>query len=254
VYVYDFTSSNFQGLLIYLNGNILTFGYEYTVGVDSPTVTITVPLAVGDTIAIREYSATYGSYIPNTPTKMGMYPAYLPQIFVDQTSVTDTLVIQGHDGSITRAFGDFRDQVLLEFETRIFNNLKIKSPIPIDLADVLPGQFRTTDYNLGEINQILSTSFLSWIGWNKLDYTTQRYLANNQFTWNYSQSADRLTGDVLPGNWRGIYNYFYDTISHSPTPNPMPPIAAMLPVTVILQLKESEVARYRQLHPAPDRY
>ena len=211
-YVYDFTSSNFQGLLIYLNGNILTFGYEYTVGVDSPTVTITVPLAVGDTIAIREYSATYGSYIPNTPTKMGLYPAYLPQIFVDQTSVTDTLVIQGHDGSITRAFGDFRDQVLLEFETRIFNNLKIKSPIPIDLADVLPGQFRTTDYNLGEINQILSTSFLSWIGWNKLDYTTQRYLANNQFTWNYSQSADRLTGDVLPGAWRGIYNYFYDTI------------------------------------------
>jgi hypothetical protein len=217
-YVYNFTSSNYQGLLIYYNGNILTIGDDYTVGVDSPTVTITVPLAVGDIIIIREYTATYGSFVPNTPTKMGLYPAYLPQIFIDQTSINNTPVIQGHDGSITRAFGDYRDQVLLEFETRIFNNLKIKSPVPIDLADVLPGQFRTTDYNLGEVNQILSTSFLSWIGWNKLDYTTQSYLANNQFTWNYSQSANRLTGDPLPGNWRGIYSYFYDTIYPSTRP------------------------------------
>ena len=216
--VYNFTSSNYQGLLIYLNGTLLTKNYDYTVGVDAPTVTISVPLAVGDVIAIREYSTTYGSYVPNTPTKMGLYPAFRPLMYLDTNTVNPTMVIQGHDGSITRAFGDYRDDVLLEFESRIFDNLKIQSPIPLTEAEVVPGQFRTTEYTLSEINNILSTDFLSWVGWNKLDYTTQNYLPANQFTWNYSQSTNRLTNEPLLGAWRGIYNYFYDTISPDTRP------------------------------------
>jgi hypothetical protein len=92
------------------------------------------------------------------------------KFILDTTYINPTLIILGHDGSKTVAFGDFRDQLLLEFETRIYNNLKIKSPIPLTLVDVIPGQFRTTDYSLSEINQILSPNFLSWIGWNKLAY------------------------------------------------------------------------------------
>jgi hypothetical protein len=216
--IYDFTSSNFQSLLVYLNGNILTRGYDYTVSTDSATVIVTTDLAIGDTITIREYNSTYGSFVPNTPTKMGLYPAFTPAIYLDETYVNPTQVIRGHDGSITVAFGDFRDDVLLEFETRIFNNLKIVSPIPLDSSDVIPGQFRTTDYTLDEINNILLPDFLSWVGWNKLNYTQQDYQANNQFTYNYSQSSDRLTGEPLLGAWRGIYNYFYDTITPNTTP------------------------------------
>lgn len=216
--VYDFTSSNFKGLLVYLNGELLTLGYDYTVGDGVPTVTITRDLIVGDVIVIREYPETYGSYVPNTPTKLGMYPAFRPMMFVDETYVNPTLVIQGHDGSITVAYGDARDQVLLEFETRIFNNLKVSQSIPLVAADVVPGQFRTTDYSLAEVNQILSTDFLTWVGWNKLDYTTQNFLASSEFTWNYSQSADKLNKQPLLGAWRGIYNYFYDTTTPNTTP------------------------------------
>jgi hypothetical protein len=72
------------------------------------------------------------------------------------------------------AFGDFRDQLLLEFETRIYNNLKIKSDIPLTWQDIIPGQFRTTDYSLAEVNQILAPSFLTWVGWNKLAYQTMQ--------------------------------------------------------------------------------
>jgi hypothetical protein len=215
---YDFTSSNFKGLLIYLNNELLLSGYDYIVSTDAPTVTITRSLSVGDIVTIQEYAATYGNFVPNTPTKMGLYPAFKPEIYLDTTYINPTFVIQGHDGSKTVAFGDFRDELLLEFETRIYNNLKIKSAVPVTAADVIPGQFRTTDYSLTEINTILAPEFLSWVGWNKLDYKNQVFNANNEFTWNYVASGNRLSsssedGEVnLPvGAWRGIYRYFYDT-------------------------------------------
>lgn len=216
--VYDFTSSNFRGLSVYLNGHILLRDYEYVVSEDAPTLTITVPLAVGDQIAIREYNTTYGSYVPNTPTKMGLYPAFKPEMYLDTTYINPTMVIRGHDGSITVAFEDYRDEVLLEFETRIFNNLKIVSPIPLTADEVIPGQFRTTDYTLQEVNNMLSTDFLSWVGWNKLDYAAQTYLANNEFTYNYSQSENKLNRQPLLGAWRGIYEYFYDTTAPNERP------------------------------------
>ena len=215
---YNFSASNYQGLLVYLNDQLLTLNYQYVVSTDSPTLTITVPLTTGDIVKIREYPVTYGSYVPNTPTKMGLYPAFRPEIYLDTTYVNPTLVIRGHDGSITVAFTDYRDQVLLEFEKRIFNNLKIASDIPLNYTDVAPGQFRTTDYTLEQVNQILVEDFLSWVGWNKLDYTTQSYVSNDPFTYNYSQSANRLTGKPSLGAWRGIYNYFYDTYTPDSTP------------------------------------
>ena len=223
---YNFTSSNYQSVLVYVNDEILQSGYDYEVSADTPTLTITRALSVGDVIVIHEYATTYGTFVPNTPTKLGLYPAFRPQIYLDTTYVTPTLVILGHDGSKTIAFNDFRDQLLLEFETRIFNNLKIHSAVPLTQADVIPGQFRTdTGYSISDINQILAPSFLSWLGWNKLTYTNQDYIATNQFTWNYSasgnllSSSDGLTESPLPvGAWRGIYQYFYDT----PTPQATP--------------------------------
>jgi hypothetical protein len=223
---YDFTSSNYKGLSVYVNDVLLTFGYDYEVATDGPRLTILSPLTVGDVIKIQEYATTNGNFVPNTPTKLGLYPAFRPQIYLDTTYVNPTLIILGHDGSKTVTFGDFRDELLLEFETRIFNNLKIKSEIPLPLTEVVPGQFRTTDYTLAEINEILSNDFLSWVGWNKLDYQTQDYIVNNEFTWNYSASGNLLSNidnsrDQTPlpvGAWRGLYQYFYDTVDPSQTP------------------------------------
>ena len=220
--VYNYTSANYQALLVYLSGaytngesRLLTRDVEYIVSTDAPIITILVPLTTGDVVTIQEYEATYGSYVPNTPTKLGLYPAYVPEIFLDTTYVTPTFVIRGHDGSITRAFNDFRDALLLEYETRIYNNLKLDgNPIPLAAVDVIPGQFRTTDYSLLEIQDILNQDFLSWVGWNKLDYKAQDYIKTNQFTWNYSTASNKLTDNqpLAVGAWRGLYNYFYDTI------------------------------------------
>ena len=219
VQTYDFDTANFLGLLVWVNDTLLTLNYDYTVAVDGPRLTITSTLNVGDVVTIREYTTTTGNFVPNTPTKLGLYPAYKPELFYDENYVKPTNVIRGHDGSITVAFDDIRDDVLLEFERRVFNNLKLKdNPIPLTLDEVIPGYFRETDYSQSEITQILSESFLTWVGWNKLDYKTQQYTANDPFTYNYSEAGDKEKNQPLLGAWRGISRYFYDTLSPNYTP------------------------------------
>ena len=230
--MYNFTSSNYLGLLVYVNNVLLIRGTEYIVSPDSPKLTILIPLQVGDVVTINEYPTTVASWCPNTPSKMGLYPKYTPSIYVDETYSEPTVVIQGHDGSITIAFGDIRDQVLYEFEKRIYDNIKVDdNPIPLtsDQVDptfypaqttaLLPGFFRKTPYTYTEVNQILTEDFLTWVGQNKIDYTQQNYVASNPFTYNYSQAANRLDQtEFLQGNWRGIYRYFYDTETPTTTP------------------------------------
>jgi hypothetical protein len=230
--VYDFTTSNYLGLLVYVNNVLLIRGTEYTVSTDAAKLTILIPLNIGDVVTINEYPTTVASWCPNTPSKMGLYHKYTPSIYVDDTYSEPTVVIQGHDGSITIAFGDIRDQVLFEFEKRIYNNIKVdENPIPLSTDQVnpdfypaqttalLPGYFRKTPYTYAEVNQIMNEDFLSWVGQNKLNYTTQDYIASNPFTYNYSQAANRIDqAAFLQGNWRGIYRYFYDTETPNSTP------------------------------------
>jgi hypothetical protein len=216
--VYDFTSSNYLGLNVYVNNRLLQREREYRTVPDAASLVITVPLSPGDVITIQEFSSTIGNFVPNTPTKIGVYPAFRPQIYVDDSYTRPTTIILGHDGSKTVAFGDIRDDVLLEFETRIYNNLKVRSTIPIEPVDVIPGAFRDTGFSRQEVQDILDRDFLSWVGWNKLDYRSQDYVANDPFTWNYRQAGNRLTGRPLLGNWRGIYLDLYDTITPHTTP------------------------------------
>jgi hypothetical protein len=219
VLVHDYTKSNYQGMNVYLNNVILTRNLDYVVATDGPRITVLTNLNVGDVLVIREYTATYGNFVPNTPSKMGLYPAWRPEITTIVSSTGTQEVIIGHDGSVTPVFGDVRDDVLLEFETRIFNNIKMDdNPIPLTVADVIPGQFRVTGYSNNEINGILDQQFLSYVAWNKLDYNTQNYSASNEFTWNYSSAQNKLNNQNLLGAWRGIYRYFYDTQQPELTP------------------------------------
>ena len=208
---YDFTKANYLGLTVYVNDVQLIKGYDYTVASDAPRMTISATLNVGDVVKIREYTSTAGSFIPSTPTKLGLYNKFKPEKITDDSYVEAQDVIVGHDGSKTIAFGDNRDDILLEFEKRIYNNIKWTGDIPLCLQDVAPGKFRTTDYLSAEITELLNRDFLSWVAWNRLDYKKQDYDENNQKTWNYTQSQDKVDGELLPGNQRGAYLKYYDT-------------------------------------------
>lgn len=211
--IFNNTQLSNRAVLIWLNGEQLVLNKDYTFSATVPIVSITADLAVNDVIVIRDYFDTDGNFIPETPSKLGLYPKSEPAIYQDSTYQTPVNVIRGHDGSLTPAFGDFRDAYLLELEKRIYNNIKSDySKNIINLYDIVPGRFRSTEYAHEEFTQILSKNFLQWSGANNVDYTTNSwYDANNPWTWNYNEFTDTISDTALQGSWRAIYNYWYDT-------------------------------------------
>jgi hypothetical protein len=213
--ILDMTVASNRGVLVYLNGVQLFHERDYTFLTTRSAIKVdtSVTLAYGDTIVVKEYDNTDGSFVPATPTKLGMWPKFEPEKFTDDTYVTPIDVIRGHDGSITIAFGDFRDDLLLEYETRVYNNIKTTFDTSrIDFTDIVPGKFRNTEFTLADVNNILGPNFLQWTGAHHLNFTTQTgFNSSDRFTLNYSEFGDRIDGELLIGNWRGIYRYFYDT-------------------------------------------
>ena len=233
--IYDFKNANYDGILIYLTRTIdgvsrtiqLLRNVDYILNDGEPKVTILTDLFAGDSITINEYNQTYGSYVPSTPSKLGLYPSYVPKVIYDDSYVNPTYFLRGHDGSMTKLYGDyvngflvdFRDRVLLEFETRIYNNIKVDADIPVKYEDVVPGQFRKTDYSYEDIQNLMSVEFLNWVGQNRIDYKYQYFLSNEPFTFNYDSCSARIDNEQFKqGNWRGIFLHYYDTSTPHSTP------------------------------------
>jgi hypothetical protein len=218
---FDDTILSALAVLIYItktvNGKkttqLLTKGLDYEFSKLSPSFAIhaSYNLNYGDILTVVEYSSTDGNYLPETPTKLGLHPSFLPKLYLDDTYSNPMLVIQGHDGSITPSFGDYRDDLLLEFELRIYNNLK--QPFANQhLYDQQPGKFRITDYSLTEYNEVLTSSFLTWAGANRVDFTNNKlFQSNNPLTWNYKNFRDTINAEFLPGAWRAVFHWLFDT-------------------------------------------
>ena len=218
------TTLSDRSVLVYLTSNGVTaqlvYGRDYDFPLHDDTVHITAVLAVGNLITVKDYVTTVGSYVPPTPTKLGLYPKYEPAIYIDNSYATGPQkVIQGHDGSLTVAFSaydepdDYRDLALLEYETRIYNNLKVSyDPNLLDIHDLLPSAFRTSEYNYDEVYNIVQGDFLKWANVYGIDFTTNNtYDVNNHKTYNFKLAKDLTFGTILPGNWRAIYKLYFDT-------------------------------------------
>ena len=210
---HDITTLSNRAVYVYLNDVQLLLGTDYTFSTVDDSVNISKALAEGDKIVIKDYADTTGSYMPPSPTKLGMYPKFTPEAFTDTTYITDTAVIRKHDGSIIKAYGDERDDLILELEKRIYNNIKVAyDSTLLNLQDVLPSAFTTTDYKLQEIDLVMGTDFYQWAGRNNVQYINNTtFSEGSPFTYNYARSKGRLIDENLPGYWRGIYKYFYDT-------------------------------------------
>ena len=198
---------------VYHNNVQLTHGQDFTFSATGYIIIDpSVSLVNGDVITTYEYLTTDGSFVPATPTKLGMWPAFAPKIYLDTTLVNPVMVIQGHDGSIIAAYNDYRDNLILELEKRIFNNIKVKyDPTIFDIKTIIPSHVRVTDYSLSEFNSALSPNFYNWVGLVGKDLTTPlSYNRGNSFTYNYSLNTSP-DGVALPGYWRGVYQFLLDT-------------------------------------------
>ena len=211
--IHDITKPNNRAVYVYLNDVQLLLGTQYTFSTTDDSVNITATLAEGDKIVIKDYPDTTGSYMPVSPTKLGMYPKFKPEMFTDDTYITSTTVIRKHDGSIIKAYGDERDNLILELEKRIYNNLKTSyDNTLLNIHDVVPSVFSSTEYTTSEINDVMATDFYSWAGRGNVQYINNTtFSEGSPFTYNYARSTSNRSSDNLPGYWRAIYKEYYDT-------------------------------------------
>ena len=216
---FTLTTLSNKAVGVYLNGSQLLHEKDYTFD-SQGFINVTATIANGDTITIYEYDNTDGCFMPSTPTKLGLWPKFEPMLYLDTTLVTPRWMIQGHDGSQVLAYGtygdsgtaDYRDGLILELEKRIYNNIKVQYDTDIfDIADIIPGFNRETDYSLTEFNTVLSPNFYKWTGLAGVDFTKPlSYDRANTFTFNYSENY-APDGSALPGYWRGVYRWLLDT-------------------------------------------
>ena len=210
-----------NSLLIYLddsnnNRTLLEVDTDYTITSFNPitvTLSATSGYAIGNTIISKLYNQDRDSaQCPPTPSTMGLYPLYTPTIEVDGSFQTDQSLLVGHDGSKTSLYNDRRDNILLEFEKRIYNSAKAEfrennSLADLNVAVVKPGAFRNTFYSQNDWNDLLNLNYANWVSSNNLDAVTNEFFdADDSWTWNYRGDSD------LPGHWRGWYEYYYDTV------------------------------------------
>ena len=294
----DYNTLSEKAVYAYLNEKQLLLGKDYSVSADG-FLTLLNPPTGGDVLDVYEYVTTDGCWVPPTPTKLGLYPKYTPEIILDDTYLktptdvtgpwkvygidetttksykgklgwfypiytdetsaqqadivaggtgeahTHTFVgtnklfwmpnssmghatndsqtfieypnarpmIQGHDGSLWRCFGDFRDTLLLDLEKRIYNNLKQQyNENILDIIDYVPGQNRNTGFTRKQISKTMIAEFNSWLETVATpDYVSNTYYKpGDGFTYNYSSAGDPY-GNALSGFWRSIYKDFYNT-------------------------------------------
>ena len=200
-----------KAVYVYLNDMQLVHGKDYTFNTEGYAV-VTADKNPQDIITIYEYENTNASYVPPTPSKLGLYPLYEPKKYLDTTLQTPVYMIQGHDGSLIKAYDDYRDDLLLELEKRIFNNVKVQYDSKVfDINKILPGYFRSNSIKKSVLNKAFVAEFLEWSALVSNDYHSHDFFArDNSFTYNFSNSTD-LKYEKLPGYWREIYKYYYDT-------------------------------------------
>lgn len=218
---------SFRSILVYKVINAvetqLIYGKDYNFDV-SGFIQLICDLQSSDTFNIKVYDTTTGSFIPETPTKLGLWPKFEPVLYLDTSYVTPQYMIKCHDGSLVKAYGtdtivDIRDELILELEKRIYNNIKVNYDSSLfDFYDIIPGYNRNTEYSYEEFTHILSASFYKWAFNIGEDYTKQMSLDySNPFTYNY-RDYKLLDDTKSMGFWRGIYQYLFDTDTPNLTP------------------------------------
>ena len=183
--------------------------------------------------------STNPTWVPPSATRLGVTPAYYPEVFYDTTQPNEPLSMRCHNGAIV-VMKDYSNQDLGEivnnfrvtsdpaaltnpvaqawllFELRMYESLplKYKDPqvqLPVDLRTIFSGKYRVTSYTRQDQLAIQSPSWQKWLTFNQVDaFKNITFDLADPFTWNYSSCVDQ-DGMPVPGHWRGIYFWFYDT-------------------------------------------
>ena len=202
-----------RSVLVYLNDQQLVNGSEYRFVEYDSSIEFLIPLAIDDIIVIDDYTSTLGCFVPSTPTKLGLYPKYQPRIFEDTSYIEPVNVIQAHDGSLIKAYDDYRDDIILELEKRIYNNIKVEyRPELLDCNLTNVGAFRTNKFTSEQLEKIINRDFIKWTASYGINpYDNSAFDEADAFTYNFSNAYCAELEVNLKGSWRAVYKFLYDT-------------------------------------------
>ena len=210
-------------MYVYVDSTIQRVDVDYIISNDNPIEIewINVPSGLF-TVTIRLYENMAPTHIPATPQKLGLAPIFQPRVMLDESYQAPISVLLNHDGSRTPLYNDYRDDLMFEFETRIYNGIldqfRNDYTPPLEEDTYKPAKYRTTRWDSVEWNRLLRPSFFKWVASSKADYISNEfYDVSNAWTYNYSSIVDG-DGNTLPGYWRGIFDYYYDTQTPHVTP------------------------------------
>jgi len=205
-----------KDLFVYVNGALKMLNIDYIVSATGNEIIFSpdyVPSS-SDTIEVRLYTNKPESYMPPSATRLELAPLYIPRIVYDNEYDTPVNFILGHDGSKVPMFNDLTDDVLLEFERRIFNNVSSLENGAITYQPFTNFGLSNPEYSVFERNYIMYPFFKKWMDKNNIDaLVNANYDPDDWKTWNYSNFTQ-----IGVGHWRGIHLFLYgtDTIFDNP--------------------------------------
>ena len=115
-----------ENLSVYLNGVLQLNKIDYNIN-GSEIEFVEYTAQIGDVIELRYYEKLANTFVPPSSSKLDINALYIPRVVTDSEYHPDVEMILGHDGSLVPAWNDRTDEILLEFETMIFNRLSVTS-------------------------------------------------------------------------------------------------------------------------------
>lgn len=222
-------------LYVYTNDGLMLVGIDYDLQIDrfsNQTTLVPITFSISDVVESRYYQDMEPSFCAPTPMKFGLERPKEPQIVKDDTYSNPVCFIVGHDGSKTVAYSsvediennniDGRDLVLLELEKRIYNGIRLEfkdeTKRILNVNDVSPSFYKELHYSKAEIELVEFLMFTQWCNNNNLDYTAHsNFNINNNNTFNYPE-VELSNGQIISGNWKAFFQYYYGTLTPHQTP------------------------------------
>jgi hypothetical protein len=201
-----------ETLSVFKDGVLQRLNIDYTIIISQggkDILNFRSPVSGNSTIYLRRYDSIKETFVPPSATYLKLYPAFRPMIMDDMgysSGVTQFLI--GHDGSRMKLWGDKTDDIMLMFETLIWNNLD-DNLARTNLDAVNYGVYKSapSEWSNSEKNYTMYPFFKKWLIRNNIDdLQNTGFDASDWTTWNYRNiNADS------PGHWRGIFKYAYNT-------------------------------------------
>lgn len=209
-----------KSLYVYKNNDIQLMNVDYVIDNSAGTKIVFVGAnkpVIGDKIHVDYFDSKQPVWIPATTAKLGMTQTFIPQEVTDSSySSGSQTFIQGHDGSLTLKYNNYRDTALLELEKRIYNDIEVKFIDPdyvpeLTYQTVFGNYFNKKDYSYEEYVQSMRSHVYDWGVKNEVELRLNNtYNESDWKTWNYS-SVSNISNQPTPGHWRGILQKFYGT-------------------------------------------